>query len=394
MKYLSSLKTKNLSGEICLLRADFNIEDEDLKSKKVHPRVAAVLPAIKFLISKSAKVVILSHRGRPDPKSYKLQAKSYSLRPFAKILSDLLKKPVGFVEFNKIDELNKDSFAKSSNNVFLLENLRFFLGEEKNDKKFAKQLAQLGDFYVNEAFSVSHREDASVAAITEFLPSYAGYSLENEIRNLSRAMNPKKPLVVIFGGIKISDKIGLIDNFWNKADKFLLGGGIANTFFAAQKMPMGKSIYEKEKIAFVRKMMKSPKIVLPVDSAIENGKILDIGPETAKKYAEIIGKAKTIIWNGPMGQIEEKKFRRGSEAILKAIVKSKAFAVIGGGETTSLLQQTRINADIDADRRGYIGVNQRTNRRKSAIFMSTGGGAMLEFLAGKKLPGIEALNKK
>ncbi len=377
MKYLSSLKTKNLSGKICLLRTDFNIENEELSGKDIHPRIAAVLPTIKFLTKKGAKVVILSHRGRPDKTiNYKLQTKRFSLKPFGEILSKLLKKPVVFVEYSNLNNITKLNFVRSQNDIFLLENLRFNPGEDKNDKKFAKQLASLGDFYVNEAFAFCHRPTASIVGIPKLLPSYAGFSLENEIKNLSKVIaSPKKPFVVILGGVKVANKVGLIKNFWNKADKFLIGGAIANTFLAAAGGKVGNSVYEKEKVAFCRKLLKSPKIILPVDLAVKNGRILDIGVKTQKNYTEIIKTAKTIIWNGPMGYIEDRKFRKGSEAVLKAILKSKAFSVIGGGETTALLGAA----------------NSKFKIQNSKLFISTGGGAMLEFLAGKKLPGIEAL---
>lgn len=375
MKYLSSLKTKNLSGKICLLRADFNIENAEISGENIHPRIAAVLPAINFLTKKGAKVVILSHRGRPDMTRDKRQAaRIYTLKPFAKILSKLLKKSVGFVEYGNLNNLTKFNFVKSEKDVFLLENLRFNPGEDKNDKKFAKQLASLGDFYINEAFAFCHRPTASIVGIPKLLPSYAGFSLENEIKNLSKVMaSSEKPFIVILGGVKVADKIGLVENFWNKADKFLIGGAIANTFLAARGGQVGNSVYEKEKIVFCKKLLKSPKIILPVDSIVKNGSILDIGVKTQKNYAEIIKKAKTVIWNGPMGYIEDKKFKKGSETILKAISESKAFSVIGGGETTALI------------------LNPQSSILNSHAFISTGGGAMLEFLAGKKLPGIEAL---
>lgn len=381
MKYLSSLKSKNLSGQICLLRADFNIEKEELSANGIHPRITAVLPAIKFLITKGAKVVILSHRGRPDLKAYNLKLETYTLKPFAAILSKLLKKSVNFINFatnlecttSQVVQLRKKVESAPNGNIFLLENLRFNAGEDKNDLKFAKKLASLGDFYVNEAFAFCHRPTASIIGIPKLLPSYAGFSLENEIKNLSTvAKAPKKPFIVVLGGVKVADKIGLIENFWNKADKFLIGGGIANTFLAAAGEKVGKSVYEKEKIVFARKLLKSPKIILPVDSIVENSSILDIGVKTRKNYAEEIKKAKTIIWNGPMGYIEDKKFRKGSEAVLRAIMKSKAFSIIGGGETTLIL-------------------NSKSLILNSKMFVSTGGGAMLEFLTGKKLPGIEAL---
>lgn len=380
MKYLNSLKQKNLNGEICLLRVDLNIKsDESLDS---NPRVLGILPTIRFLIKRRAKVVILSHRGRPAPlkrgisKSQFLISKEFSLEPFAKILSSLLKQPVRFIDFKKgfkPSEIRK-IITTTRDNIFLLDNLRFLRGEDKNDRKLAKRLASLGTFYVNEAFAFSHRKDASMMAITRFLPSYGGLLLEREIKHLSRVMKkPKRPLVVILGGAKISDKIGLIKNFLNKADYFLIGGGIANTFIAALNLPVGDSLYEEEMIPVARQLMKSKKILLPVDFVISNRKMLDIGPKTAEKYGRNIKNARTIIWNGPMGYIEDKKFRKGSEEIARAIFRSKAFAVVGGGETTSLIKETR------------------DKRQGARIFISTGGGAMLEYLAGKKLPGIEAL---
>ena len=390
-----------MSGKICLLRADFNIENAELSGKNIHPRIAAILLAIEFLTKKGAKVVILSHRGRPaarinvdktpidtDKKISEnlrngLRKSALSLKPFAKILSKLLKKPVDFIDSVAKLEFTTSQVVKLRNkiksapcgNIFLLENLRFNPGEDKNDVKFTKKLASLGDFYVNEAFAFCHRPAASIIGIPKLLPSFAGFSLENEIKNLSKVIaSPKKPFIVILGGVKVADKVGLIENFWDKADKFLIGGGIANTFLAARGEKVGNSVYEKEKIAFCKKLLKFSKIILPVDLMVKNGRILDIGVKTQKNYAEIIKKAKTIIWNGPMGYIEDKGLRKGSEAVLRAILKSKAFGVIGGGETTSLLQASSFKLQAN-------------------VFVSTGGGAMLEFLAGKKLPGIEALNK-
>ncbi len=420
MKYLSSLKDKNLSKQICLLRLDFNITNADLRgyqrgfiprinlcgglTRKTPLRLQSVLPTIKFLIERGAKVMILSHRGRPKIKSKipacakasagrknqksKIQFKiqnDLSLKPFVKILSKLLKKPIHFITLKELGLINKtrEKIKNSpAGSVFVLENLRLMAGEEKNNKKFAKQLASLGNLYINDAFSVSHRKNASVVAITEFLSSYAGLLLEEEIKNLSRAMkNPKKPLVIIVGGAKISDKIGAIKNFLKRANYILIGGGIANTFFAAQKLSIGKSLYEKEMIPTVKKLLKSRKIILPIDLAIKKRKILDIGLETAKKYAEIIEKAKTIIWNGPMGYIEDKRFAKGTEAIAQAIIKSQAFSIVGGGETTSIMSKVAFAKQIPGG-----------SCQKSKVFISSGGGAMLEYLAGKKLPGLKTLN--
>jgi phosphoglycerate kinase len=427
MNFLSSLNKKDLRNKICLLRVDFNIQDAEirrtnaeLRKKKfsvssrkgfrlssveylrVNPRILAVLPTIKFLLDRGARVVILSHRGRPLEKSKvksqksKIQTKiqnyeKYTLKPFTKFLSKLLNKPVHFISFDK-----KTSFIKAKDiqrirastdgNIFLLENLRFLVGEEKNDKKFAERLASLGDFYVNDAFAVSHRKNASVCGITEYLPSYAGLLLEKEISNLikvargtmrnkrgiAQKRNKKSGLVIILGGAKISDKIGVIKNFQKKADYFLIGGGMANTFLAAQELPVGDSLYEKEAAPIARKFLKFGKIILPTDTRVFKKQILDIGPKTVEKYSKIIKNAKTIVWNGPMGHIEDKRFRKGSEEIAKAILKSKGLVIIGGGETAGLLKA-------------------KNSKLKVNIFISTGGGAMLEYLAGKKLPGIEAL---
>jgi 3-phosphoglycerate kinase len=395
MKYLSSLKNKNLANKICLLRVDFNITDDDLKKQKVPLRMQAVLPTIKFLIKRRAKVVILSHRGRPKEASDKQQAtRVYTLKPFVKILSKLLKKPVSFITLKELGLINKTKREikdSARGSIFLLENLRFFPGEDKNDQKFAKNLASLGTFYVNDAFAFSHRPTASIVGIPKFLASYAGLLLEKEIKNLSQVMKkPKKPLVIILGGAKISDKIGVIKNFLKKADYLLLGGGVANTFFAAQRLPIGKSLYEEQMIPTAKLLLRSRKIILPIDSVVQAKKILDIGPQTIKKYSQVIKKAKTIVWNGPMGYIENPKFAKGSKAISQAILKTRAFsaprpkgrgggprglAIIGGGETISIFPAACFKLHA------------------SKLFISTGGGAMLEYLAGKKLPGIVVLQR-
>lgn len=369
MKYLRQLKPNQLKNKTCLLRVDLNIESPE----KDAFRLQAVLPTIKFLTKNGAKVVILSHRGRPQGRESRL-----SLKPFAKILSRLLGKEVRFADRIK-------SFP--AGDIVLLENLRFFPEEEKNDRQFAKKLASLGDIFVNDAFAVSHRANASVEAVTEFLPSYAGLLLEKEIENLDAVMKRfKKPLVIILGGAKVSDKIGLINNFLGKADCFLIGGAMANTFFALQGLPVGDSFYEKIKLDGKITREIGEKIILPVDAVIYKRKILDIGRETAKEYGDIVKKAATIIWNGPMGMFEDKKFAKGTEKITTAVFKNrKAGVVIGGGETVASLNKIDLRFKIPAYPAG---------RQDSRIFISTGGGAMLEYLAGKKLPGIEALKKR
>ncbi len=381
MKFLKSLNKKNLSGKTCLLRVDLNIAEKEARNS---PRILGILPTIKFLINNGAKVVILSHRGRPNGFDKKL-----SLKPFAGILSKLLNRKIKFISNFDFQKIKKEIEKSKSNNIFLLENLRFLPGEKKNDLRLAKQLAKLGDIYINDAFAVSHRNVASVSAITKFLPSYAGLLLEKEIKNLSSVMkNSKKPLVIILGGAKISDKIGLIKNFLNRADYFLIGGGIAHNFLLAQGLPIGDSIFEEKTVDFAKKILKNNLVILPVDYVIDKNRILDIGPNTVKLYSDIIKKSETIIWNGPMGYFEDKRFAKGSEAIAKAILNSKSFVVIGGGETASLFIRT--NTD-------YTRTNTESGLYKSmlsphkSVFLSTGGGAMLEYLAGKKLPGIEAL---
>lgn len=374
MNFLSDLGKKDLNGKICLVRVDFNLKGNEINKNNL--RIQAVLPTIKFLLKNNANVLLLSHRGRPE--KYQVSGIKYrkklSLKPVAVILEKLLNQKIKFISATICSSKQKEHFLNSKDRIFLLENLRFSSGEEKNEKKFAKQLASLGDIYINDAFAVSHRANASVEAITKFLPSYAGLLLEKEIKNLDKVMdNPGRPLVLILGGAKISDKIGLIENFKNKVDYILVGGGIANNFLKAQNLPIGDSIYEKKKIKYAKGLLKNKKIILPADYLVENRKILDVGSETTKIYSQIIKKSKTIIWNGPLGYIEDKKFRKSSETIADTIMISQAFAVIGGGETAALFMAKRLPGNI---------------------FISTGGGAMLEYLAGKNLPGIKALNNK
>ena len=378
MKYLTPLKSKNLSNKICLLRVDFNIKEDKTINK--NPRFLNAVNTIKLLNNSGSKVVVLSHRGRPNTtqklKNSKTESKNVlSLKPFVKKLSTTLKKPIYFIDL--FDENLKEKIKKSKpGSVFLLENLRFYPGEDKNDKNFAKKIAGLGDFYVNDAFAFSHRKTASMAAITDFLPSYAGPNLENEINHLNNALKKyKKPLVIILGGIKISDKLGLIKNFFSKADYFLIGSAMANNFLVAQELPIGDSVYEKEMVPFAKNFLKSGKIVLPIDFAVQNRKILDIGGKTEKQFTDIIKKAKTIIWNGPVGRFEIPKFAKGTQTIIEAILKNKnAKVVIGGGETLAAISKY-----------------QSVISKNKNIFVSTGGGAMLEYLSGKKLPGIETL---
>lgn len=361
MKFLSAVKG-DLKNKTAIVRADLNIQAGEEQNAF---RLISALPTIKFLLKRGVKTVIVSHRGRPNKKDSRL-----SLKVFKPILERKLGQKVFFID-NFDSKKAKSIISGSSCKLFLLENIRFIPEEEKNNSAFAKSLASLGDFYVNDAFAVSHRANATVSAITKFLPSYAGLLMEKEIKNLSRLNSPRRPFVAIVGGAKVGDKIKLIKHFLKKADYLLVGGGIANTFFVADNIPVGESVYDKDAISFVKSIMKNPKIIKPIDGVISDKKILDVGPETAKLFSSYIKKARTIVWNGPLGLIENKKFAKGTAALAKAISQSRAFSVVGGGETADFI--------IDMGLENKMG------------FLSTGGGAMLEYLGGDKLPGLEAL---
>ncbi|MCD6470991.1 phosphoglycerate kinase, partial [bacterium] len=372
-----------------LLRVDFNVP---VKNSKVidSTRINLVLPTIKYLQKKKAKIIIISHFGRPKGK----RVKKYRLRPVYKNLK-LKIKNLKFISdcFGKKVEMMIKNMKNGE--AILLENLRFYPQEEENDRNFAKKLARFADVYVNDAFSVCHRKHSSIVAITKFLPSYAGFLLEKEIKNLSSVLkNPKRPFIVIIGGIKISTKLGAIKNLAKFSDKILIGGALANNFLKASNYNIGNSIYEKEMITESRKLLKKykDKLILPKDFKIDFKKnisfkkiselnkiktreflILDIGPRTIEIFTDIIRNAKMIVWNGPMGYIEKKPFNQGTKKIAKAIfANKKAKIVIGGGETLEILK--------------------RKGKRKN-IFISSGGGAMLKFLEGKILPGIKPLLK-
>jgi phosphoglycerate kinase len=363
INYINPRVLKKFRGKTCILRVDLNVGSG--KGKK-SLRVEAILPTLRALLRHNIRVVILSHRGRPRKNS----RAALSLKSFALILSKELKKKVKFIPGfpgKKIAE---------NGQIFLLENLRFYAGEDKNSSSFAKKLSALGDFYINEAFAFSHRKTASMAAITRYLPSYGGFLLKKEVENLSSlTKKPKRPFVVIIGGAKVGDKLGVISYFWRKADYFLLGSGPAATFFAAQDLPTGESFVDKNSILKVKKFIGSKKLVLPLDVKTKDKQILDIGPETGNHYSELISKAKTIIWNGPLGLFEKREWSGGTKTIWRAILKNRrARIIVGGGETLASLRLITATYNLPSN-----------------VFLSTGGGAMLEYLSGRKLPGIEAL---
>lgn len=355
------------------MRLDFNTEDEW--------RMQAAIPTIKFLLRFADKVVILSHRGRPQPsliranRRIRIFDKKFSLKKDAKNLSRMLHRPVRFIAEFEWARTKKEIERLPGKSIVVLENLRFLPGEEKNDPKLAKQLSALGDYYVNDAFAVSHRADASVVAITGFLPSYAGPELEKEIKFLSGALRkPRHPMVVILGGGKVSDKLGVVQNLKKQADWFLVGGVAANTLAHLSGEDINGSRVETDRktLRKLKAFLWQRNLILPVDYKKEKGVIFDIGKKTTDLYAQKIKGAKTILWSGPLGFIEKEKFGRGSLAVARAIAANKkVFSIAGGGETVMFLKKHKL-----AQKFGFI---------------STGGGAMLEYLAGEKLPGIVAL---
>ncbi len=398
MKLRTIEEAKNLKGKRVLVRVDFNVPLKKSGARIVvsdDTRIRAALPTIKYLLGQGAKVILMSHLGDPNGKV----KKNLSLKPVGAVLGKLLLMrgtvPTdweGKKGLKKID-------AMKTGEVMLLENLRFHPGEEKNDQKFAAGLASLADIYVNDAFAAAHRAHASIVGVPKFLPSYAGFLIKKEIMALSSlVIRPSKPFVALIGGAKISTKINVIENLLKKVNYLLLGGALVNNFLRAAGYGVGASIYEPKELKTARKFLKSKKIILPVDFIAGDFKgkkaqvvsvpdkkttlcqktqaLLDIGPETTKKYSGIIRKAQTLVWNGPMGMFEIPKYSHGTIAIGRLIAarsRGKVFGVVGGGETVEAVEKTKMSEYID--------------------HISTGGGAMLEFLEGKTLPGIKLLLK-
>jgi phosphoglycerate kinase len=402
---LKRIKGLNLKNKKILLRVNFDVP---IKNGKIldDSRILAHLPTIFYLIKKKAKLILISHLDNPlKIKSKRLRILKYSLKKVAEYLNKL-KIPISKSQFLKLkfiddclgEKVKKEIDKLKAGEIILLENLRFYPEEEKNDKKFAKSLASLADLYINDAFPVCHRAHASVSAMTKYLPSYAGFLLEKEVENLSKVLKkPKHPFITVIGGAKISTKLPVIKNLLKIADKILIGGGLANTFFVSQKINISQSIYEKEMVDEAKKLLESKKIILPTDvkiklktqnskfktlnlkidklNKLKKFKILDIGKETIKLFSKYISSAKIIIFNGPMGYFEEKPFDLGTKKIVEAILKNKkAKIIIGGGETIAVVKNFKI-------------------KDGKKVFISTGGGAMLEFLSGKILPGIKPLLK-
>ena len=383
------------AGKKILLRCDLNVPI-DKKTGEITSdiRILAAVPTIEYLIKNSAKLIVCSHLGKP-----KGEVKpELSLKPVADRLSEILGKKVIFAYDTIGPDAKEKAAALRDGDIMLLENLRFDIREEKNDSEFAKELASLADIYVNDAFGTAHRLHASTGGVAKFLPAYSGFLMEKELANLGEAIeNPEHPFLSILGGAKVSDKIGVINNLLNKADTIIIGGGMAYTFLKAQGHKIGKSLFDAEHFDFAVSMLKKAeennvKILLPVDHLaafefsndaepeIVEGDIpddligMDIGPKTIKIFAEAAKTAKTVIWNGPMGVFEFDKFSNGTFSIVKALAESNAKTVIGGGDSASA-----------AEKSGYA---------DKITHISTGGGASLEFLEGKELPGVSCLQDK
>jgi len=350
-----------------LVRVNLDIKEEKV-SETLRFKIAADL--IKDLSKDDNKVVILSHRGRPERYDKKL-----SLKPFAALLSEDTGKKIVFL--SNLRTAKKEIENAPGGIVFMLENLRFVKWEAQNSILFARRLAALGDEYINNDFGTSHRKESSLVAITKLMPSRKGELLKGEIKALSGIVKKSRhPFVLIVGGAKVKSKASVIRRLLPHADAVLLGGGVANTFLKAKGVDIKKSLYEPNMIQKIGGLCKNKKIITPTDWVIENGRILDIGSKTVREYSKLISEAKTIIWAGPMGMFEKKKFAKGNDAIAKAVLKNKkARIVIGGAETVYSLP-----IKIDS-------------QQKENVFFSTGGGSMLHFLVGKKLPAIAALER-
>ncbi|MHC5675356.1 phosphoglycerate kinase [Nostoc sp.] len=395
-KSLASLSSADISGKRALVRVDFNVPVDDQGNITDDTRIRAALPTIKDLTQKGAKVILASHFGRPKGVDDKLR-----LTPVAKRLSELLGQEVIKTDDSIGDEVAAKVGALQNGQVLLLENVRFYKEEEKNDPEFAKKLAANADFYVNDAFGTAHRAHASTEGVTKFLsPSVAGYLVEKELQYLQNAIeNPQRPLAAIIGGSKVSSKIGVIETLLEKCDKLIIGGGMIFTFYKARGLNVGKSLVEEDKLELAKSLEAKAKergvaLLLPTDVVVADNFApdansqtvsienipdgwmgLDIGPDSVKVFQDALADTKTVIWNGPMGVFEFDKFAVGTEAIantLAEISKTGTTTIIGGGDSVAAVEKVGL-----ADQMSHI---------------STGGGASLELLEGKVLPGIAALD--
>jgi phosphoglycerate kinase len=386
-----TIRDVDVAGKRVLMRVDFNVPLQEGQISD-DTRIRAALPTIQYLLDHGASLVLMSHLGRP-----KGEVKpELSLKPVAERLGELLGTEVQMAPDCIGPEVEKMAAALQSGDVLLLENTRFHPGERKNDPQMSAQLARLGDLFVNDAFGAAHRAHASTEGVTHHLPAVAGLLMEKEIEFLGTTIeHPAHPYVAIIGGAKISDKIGVIRNLLTQADWLLIGGGMANTFFAAQGYEMGDSLVEEDSLDVARELMElgKGKLVLPVDGVVADAfsadaqaqvvqvdqiepgwRMLDIGPQSVELFRTQIAAAKTVVWNGPMGVFEMAPFAKGTTAVAEMLAASGATTIIGGGDLVAAIQQAGL-----ADKMSHI---------------STGGGASLEMLEGKVLPGLAALDDK
>ena len=390
-----SVKDVDLKGKRVFCRVDFNVPMQDGQITD-ETRIQAALPTIQYLQEQGAKVILASHLGRPKG----TVVEELRLTPVAKRLSEKLGQ-----EVKKADEAHGDSVKAlisemNEGDVLLLENVRFYPGEEKNDPELAKQFADLADIYVNDAFGAAHRAHASTEGIAHHLPAVSGFLMDKELATIGKALsNPERPFTAIIGGAKVKDKIGVIDHLLDIVDNLIIGGGLAYTFIKAQGHEIGQSLLEEDKIDLAKSFIEKAKekgvnFYMPVDAVIAdrfaedaNAKnvsieeipadwqALDIGPKTAELYADVIQKSKLVIWNGPMGVFEFDAFANGTKAVAESLAQSKdTYSIIGGGDSAAAVEKFHL-----ADQMSHI---------------STGGGASLEFMEGKELPGVTALNDK
>lgn len=390
-----SIKDVDVKGKKVFCRVDFNVPMENGRVTD-DTRIRAAIPTIQYLSEQGAKVILASHLGRPKGKV----VEEMRLTPVANHLAELIGKEVKKADEAYGEAVETQISELKDGDLLLLENVRFYPGEEKNDPELAKAFAQLADLYVNDAFGAAHRAHASTEGIAHHLPAVAGFLLEKELEVLGKALsNPERPFTAIIGGAKVKDKIGVIDNLLDKVDHLIIGGGLAYTFIKAQGHEIGKSLLEEDKIELAKSFMEKAKekgvqFHMPIDAVIAkefaadaeakevdidsipaDWQALDIGSKTAALYRDVIAKSKLVIWNGPMGVFEFDKFANGTKAVAEALAEAKdTYSVIGGGDSAAAVEKFHL-----ADQMSHI---------------STGGGASLEFMEGKALPGVVALNDK
>ncbi|MDU7032619.1 MAG: phosphoglycerate kinase [Finegoldia magna] len=391
-----TLKDLNVENKRVLVRVDFNVPIKEGIITDTN-RIEASLTTIKYLIDNNAKVILMSHLGRPkgEPKP------EFSLKPVAQKLSEMIGQDVKFIDSDKVvdDSVIEESKKLQPKEIMLIQNTRFRKEEEKNDQTFSKELSQLADLYVNDAFGTSHRAHSSNVGVSKFLPSAVGFLVQKEIEIMGKALeNPERPFTAILGGAKVSDKIGVIENLLDKVDTILIGGAMAFTFIKSQGKNVGKSLIEEDKLDLAKSLLekaqeKGVKIFLPVDFVVakemseeSDSKVIniddftddiagfDIGTKTIKIFDEEIQKSKTIVWNGPMGVFEIEQFSKGTFEIANSLVKSKAITIVGGGDSASAIA--------------------KSGNKDKVTHVSTGGGASLEFLEGKVLPGIDCIDER